>query len=69
MIKDDIINKLAEHDWSDLVPIGYLESQVSCAHGNDLLGVGLDINEYAMVEEGGDHLSDDRYHRGSSNQY
>ena len=43
MIKDDVINKLAEHDWSDLVPIGLLESQVSCAHGYDLLGVGFDI--------------------------
>ena len=69
MVKDDVINKLAEHDWSDQVPIGNLESQVSCAHGNDLLGVSFDIYRDSVVEERLDHLSDDRYHRASSNQH
>ena len=50
------------------MPVGYLESQVSCAHGYDLLRVSLDVDEDAVVEERGDNLSDDGNHGGSSNQ-
>ena len=69
MVKYYVINKLAEYDWSDYVPIGYLESQVSCAHGNDFLGVSFDIYRDSVVEERLDHLSNDRNHRASSNQH
>ena len=69
MVKDNVINTLTKNDWSDLVPIGYLESQVSCAHGNDFLGVSFDIYRDSVVKERLDHLSNDRYHRASSNQY
>lgn len=66
MVKNDVINALTKEDLSDLIPICQLESQVRCAHGYDLLGVSLDVDEDTVIEEGGDYLSDDRDHRGSS---
>ena len=51
MVKDDIIDKLAEHDGSDLEPVGYLESQVGCTHCDDLLRVSIGVDEDTVVEE------------------
>ena len=51
MVKDYVVDKLAEHDGSDLMPVGYLESQVGCTHCDDLLGVGIGVNEDTVVEE------------------
>ena len=51
MVKDDVIDKLAEHDGSDLVSVGYLKSQVGCTHCDDLLWVGIGVDEDTVVEE------------------
>ena len=67
MVKDYVVDKLAEHDGSDLMPVGYLESQVGCTHCDDLLGVGIGVDEDIVVKECQDHLSHDGNHGGSSN--
>ena len=51
MVKDYIIYKLGEQDGSDLMPVGYLESQVGCTHCDNLLGVGIGVNEDTVVKE------------------
>ena len=68
MIKDNVINFLANHDWSELHSISQLECQKSCAHGHDFTWVGIDVDYDFMVEERGDHLSNDWDKRGSSYQ-
>ena len=69
MIIDDIINSLTKYDWSDMLSVSQLESQVSSTHGYDLLRVDINVYEDAVVEELGNHLSYDGYHRGSTNQH